>query len=391
MAFFNSKAPCPYCYAPIEISKVAFRCREGGHMAGKLPCKPTPDEARKTHFNDDAAYMPVICAKGSMVLAKSSATCSDCGGTSTLRICPRCHVPLPGDFNSESLLVGLVGVRRSGKTVMLSVLQSELESSVARRFDVWVKPFGAKSGLAKELSDNRRRMTGVNEALPEQTSEGRRKEPAVFQWGEGDSTRTRRTTLFSFYDNAGEDFATVDKALSLEYLSATSGIVLLLDPFGFPGNHERARAKGITVEATSPEDVLDSLTYVLRTSRGLKQRRKISQPIAVVISKIDAFFDQIPGGHPLRQPSSQRRAFSSSECQTVHDHVGALIESWGGDGLIRMLESNYATYRLFGASALGAEPDYVAGRVNSRGVLPHRVSEPLLWILSHYKIVPTEA
>ena len=62
--------------------------------------------------------------------------------------------------------------------------------------------------------------------------------------------------------------------------------------------------------------------------------------------------------------------------------MAALIARWGGDGLLRSLEQNYDTYRVFGASALGAEPDYRAGVINARGRLPHRVAEPFLWLLA---------
>jgi hypothetical protein len=55
-----------------------------------------------------------------------------------------------------------------------------------------------------------------------------------------------------------------------------------------------------------------------------------------------------------------------------------------------MLELNYTTYRLFVASALGAEPNYRTNTVNSRGVLPHRVAEPLLWLMARRKFIRTE-
>ena len=67
-----------------------------------------------------------------------------------------------------------------------------------------------------------------------------------------------------------------------------------------------------------------------------------------------------------------------------------MIEQWGGDALLRMLDSNYEKYRLFGASALGAEPQYQSRTVNSRGVLPHRVAEPLLWLMADRGFLPKE-
>ena len=36
-----------------------------------------------------------------------------------------------------------------------------------------------------------------------------------------------------------------------------------------------------------------------------------------------------------------------------------MFDDWSGGGLLRMLELNFSTFRLFAALALGAEPDYV--------------------------------
>jgi hypothetical protein len=390
VAIFNSTAPCPYCYTEINPRKLAYRC-SGRHAAGKSPCEKKTDQSRQKHFNDSDAYWPVISPIGS-----ASAHCSICGADPGPPMCPECHALLPAEYGSDSALIGLVGVRDSGKTVLLSQLDTELQTTVADRFDATIDAPGGKSGLARDLRVNRELMLRSDGVLPAQTSESgsgsAKKAPAVYSWRynrKGPMGISRvASTVFSFYDNAGEDFATPDRALSQVYLGATSGVILLLDPFGFPANRERAKTKGADVPDTGPEAVLDAITMVLRTAKGVKRNKKVKQPIAVVISKIDAFFDQIPSDHPLRQPSSARPIFDESESQTVHDHVGSLVEQWGGANLIRKLEHNYTAFRLFGASALGAEPDYRSRRVNSRGLLPHRVAEPLLWLMATRGFIP---
>lgn len=389
MAIFNSTAPCPYCYTEINPRKLAYRC-SGRHAAGKSPCEKKADPSRQKHFSDSDAYWPVITPIGS-----ASTHCPSCGADPGPPMCPECHSLLPAEYGSDSALIGLVGVRDSGKTVLLSQLDTELQATVADRFDATIDAPGGKAGLARDLRVNRELMLKSDGVLPAQTdsSGGGKKAPAVYAWRynrKGPMGISRAaSTVFSFYDNAGEDFATPDRALSQVYLGATSGVILLLDPFGFPANRERAKTKGADIPDTGPEAVLDAITMVLRTAKGVKRNKKVKQPIAVVISKIDAFFDQIPSDHPLRQPSSSRPIFDESESQTVHDHVGSMVEQWGGAGLIRKLEHNYTTFRLFGASALGAEPDYRSRRVNSRGLLPHRVAEPLLWLMATRGFIPS--
>ncbi|WP_409430727.1 hypothetical protein ACJEIK_28250 [Mycobacterium sp. SMC-16] len=400
MALFQRKVPCPYCYNEIAPNALAVRC-SGRAAPGKSRCTEAPDPARVQYFTDGTPVLPVILGPDKkQVLSRSEATCPDCGSVSAIRVCPDCHSRMPRSFDADSPLFGLVGVRGSGKTVMLAVLQKELYSTIARRFDASIDSPGGKTGLAGQLEAFLRGMEdSANGALPAQTArhDTGMSIPAVFEWrfakkSLGGKLTRDASTLFSFFDSAGEDLATEDRALGQHYLAATSGVILLLDPFGFPGNRERAIRSGVDPESltTSPETVLRALTTVLQTAEKTKKNKKIKQPVAVVVSKIDAFFDDIPDDHPMRRPSSKLRYFDEPESLTIHDHIAAMIEQWGGDGLLRMLESNFEKYRLFGASALGAEPSYSSLKVNSRGVLPHRVGEPLLWLMADRGFLPKE-
>ncbi|WP_017583226.1 hypothetical protein [Nocardiopsis valliformis] len=399
MTLFRRTAPCPYCYAEINPRYLAYRC-SGQHAAGREPCGTKVDTVRREHFADTLLYLPVIARKMTQdgrPQAKfvSEPRCKDCGAVPGPPVCPECHSLLPDEYGTDSALFGLVGVRGAGKTVMLSVLDSDLQTTVADRFDAAIDAPGGKSGLTRELRVFHQIMSEGSGEIPAQTdgNRGGKKTPAVYTWRydrKGPLGISRPAyTVFSFYDNAGEDFATTESALTQRYLGATSGIILLLDPFGFPENKKLAQDKGMDFMETGPEEVVEAVTAVLRATGKVKRKRKIRQPVAVVVSKIDAFFDQIPADHPLRKPSSARPLFDETESQSVHDHMGSLIEQWGGVGLIRKLEHNYTTFRLFGASALGAEPDYTTRRVNSRGLLPHRVAEPLLWLLATRGFVPS--
>ena len=56
--------------------------------------------------------------------------------------------------------------------------------------------------------------------------------------------------------------------------------------------------------------------------------------------------------------------------------------SGGGDDIDRHMRQNYGDYRYFAVSALGAEPDYTTGQVAAGGVQPHRVEDPVLWLMA---------
>lgn len=392
----RSKVPCPFCYTEIHPNRAAFRCTGRAPAGSTENCVKAKDDARDSHFGDGTPVMPVIKKEsGEPVLAKFRAVCTTCGAESGVRVCPECHSLLPSGFGRGSPLFGLVGVRNSGKTVLLSVLHHEIQNSVARRFDASIDTPGGSNGLARELERNGQVMAKARGTLPAQTQQsgGNKKVPAVYEWK---YVRKKRTvsTVFSFYDNAGEDVSSQERALEQLYLHAASGVIVLLDPFAFPENLAnlegdlKTRYEGMQA---APEDVLDAITQLLRSAHTRNPNKKIKTPIAVAVSKIDAYFDQVPIEHPLRAPSSNQPFFDEEEAQSVHDHLASMIEKWGGDGLLRKLEQNYSTYRLFGVSALGAEPDYRTGNVNSRGLLPHRVAEPLLWLMATHGFIPKEA
>lgn len=401
--FFGTKqdTSCPYCYKALDLNKVAFRCAGRG-APGRPACLTVSDPKRVREFQDSTPVMPAITHGGSAggqldplgdpydILGKSTVTCTACGGESGVRMCPSCHSTLPRSFDDKSPMFGLVGVRRSGKTVLLSVLHKELIRNVARRFNASIDSPGGSTGFARDLDQFEQDMSGGIGALPAQTAAGAaKKAPAIYEWKYAHKGKTRATIL-SFYDSAGEDLVTMDTVLSQQYLKSSKGIILLLDPFAFPENRHDAAAKGaLDVDAASPDVVLSNLTEVLSAAHGIKKNKKNKTPIAVVVAKIDAFFDQVPPNHPLRQSGSQTGAFDDEESKTIHDHVSAMVANWGGDALLRKLEQEFETYRLFGVSALGAEPDYVTASVNSRGLLPHRVADPLLWLMADRGFIPT--
>lgn len=389
---------CPFCYMQFKPTQTAFRC-SGRGVPGRPACVRAADPTMQQQFSDSHPYMPIVrlAASGEggerpPKLARDSVVCDDCGGETKVRVCPHCHSTLPYNLDESSPMFGMVGVRNSGKTVMLSILQKELLQNVARRFDASIDCPGGSAGLARELSQYQDEMVNGGGQLPAQTAAAgaAKHTPAVYEWSYTNPRKKIDRTIFSFYDTAGEDVANVDNALTMQYLSVADGVIILLDPFSFPANVTAAQQRGAASNTPdSPEMVLDAITTVLQTAHAVKRNKKITVPVAVVVSKIDAFFDQVPAGHPLRRPAANEPFFNETESASIHDHMTTMVAGWGGDGLLRKLDLNYEQWRLFGASALGAEPDYASGTVNGRGVLPIRVADPLLWLLAKQKFVPS--
>lgn len=385
---------CPYCYYEVDLSNVNMRC-SGRPAPGKNRCEQVADAKRVKVLLDGTATYPSFKPE-KFSLRDREALCPSCGGASNTRVCPVCHSALPASFTANSPIFGVVGVKSSGKTVMLTMLARELTTTVARRFDASIDQVG-KSALMDKMHAWQRDMESGGD-LPPATAVYSAAEtvPAVIEWRYTTSgplgLARERSTILSFYDTAGEDLTTMESARNQHYLEAASGLILILDPFGFPTNRDRALTRGIptTTLDIAPIDILRAITEMLRASEGTKTNKKIKRPLAVVLGKIDAFFDLVGPDHPLRRPSGDGPFFDEKESLDLHNYVEGLVADWQGDDVLRMLQHNYGTYRFFAASALGAEPGYGATRrrVNSRGVSPHRVTEPLLWLMATRGFVP---
>jgi len=396
MLGINETAPCPYCYGRINSTKLHFRCT-GRPAPGRDACKKKEDSFRRSVLQDGTPVLPSFqpAAKFAL-LSPTRAACPSCGGETGTRVCPLCHSVLPANFTHKSPLFGIAGVRGSGKTVMLTVLNKELTTTVARRFSANIDAVGS-SNLLTRLDNTWKDIQKPGGRLPDQTAARNTIDtvPAVFEWqlersGVGGFTRTV-STILSFYDTSGEDLSTAERTREQHYLGAADGLILLLDPFGFPENREHALSMGVDPESLKdlPRQVLHNLTDLLRETEHLRANKKIKRPLAVVLAKIDAFFRDLEEQDPIRQPSSREPHFDEAESVNLHHHIESLVAQWGGSDVLSMLRLNYTTYRFFVASALGAEPDYGTGRVNSRGVLPHRVAEPLLWLMAQRGFLET--
>lgn len=386
--------PCPYCYTPVDFLAPMFRCI-GRPAPGRSACTKDVDPRRVEVLDDSTpllpAFRPVVAPRGRIYELE----CSSCLGVSSMRLCANCHSPLPSGFTDDSPLFGMVGVRGSGKTVMLTVLARELTTSVGRRFDAAIDAVGT-SELLTRLDTFRKNLEGDGTGtLPQKTETFTRKEtvPAVFEWRmdkRGRFARGQAATIFSFYDTSGEDLATLDVARQQHYLGATDGLILLLDPFGLPANRDKAVARGVDPDLLKdmPIDVLSAVTGMLRDAERVKPGKKIKRPLAVVLSKIDAFFDEVGPDDPVRRTPKTEPVFDEVESADLHLHVESLVHSWGGDAVLRHLRQNYGSYRFFVASALGAQPEYSTGRVSNQGLRPHRVAEPLLWLMAQRSFLP---
>jgi hypothetical protein len=384
-----AKLACPYCYHRIPAQRLWYQC-SGQAAPGFKACTPTrdADRERETGYVLPArpAYGP---QRNKLIPAPRKEMCPTCRGSSGVRVCPCCHTPLSVNFaESTSPLIAMVGAKNTGKTVYLTVLSQELRTGLRRRFGADVRLSGDQPAGAggADLYTNRK--------LFEQTArtmDGRR-DPMVFEWRQERQLLGRqvfKTSFLSFYDTAGEDLISQSGVHDLQYLGAADALILLLDPFMLPQARDRVRLPEDAVKEGEPTiDVLSRITETLRVAHDVKAKHKISIPVSVAFAKIDAFYDTLGSDHPVLQTPPGGPDYDDTSGNAVHEHIRALLHEWGADDVDTHLRFNYANFRYFAVSALGAQPNYTTKEVDAGGIRPHRVDEPLVWLLSKFGVVP---
>ena len=307
---------CPFCFQKIDSSRLAYQC--GGR--GKILCKKQEDEARfrltGSHVKTYPTFMPDTSSRSSFLsrngFGASTALCPKCGGPSKRRACPQCHSALPIEFvDSKSPMIGLVGAKGSGKTVLMTVMVKQLRDVVAKRFDADIRmvtdnPDGHQ-GLSNYQASRETPLYGQGK-LPvgtAQLAERKHATPIVVRWRQESSRllggHALDSTLMSFVDTAGEDLNDLGTAFTLKYLSVCDALMITLDPFALPGARARLNlpAGAIQVANDVPLDVVTRITEMLRTEHGVKKRKRIKMPVAIVFTKIDAFYSGLDRNNPI--------------------------------------------------------------------------------------------
>jgi hypothetical protein len=298
-------------------------------------------------------------------------------------------------------MIGLVGAKNSGKTVLMTVLVKQLREVVGLRFGADIRIATDNPDGYRGLTDyqasrevplyTQRTLPAITEA---QGSAGRpRATPIVLRWRQETARLMRgqalQSTVLSFVDTAGEDLNELETAFTLQYLSVCDALMITLDPFALAGARARLNLpeQAVQVGDDVPLDVVSRITELLRTEHNVKARKRIKLPVAIVFTKVDAFYKNLDRHNPIMAKPPGVPAYQDSDGRTVHEHMLALMHEWNGGDIDTHMRLNYTDYRYFGVSALGAEPDYAGGVIAAGGVQPHRVEDPVLWLLSKTRTV----
>jgi hypothetical protein len=381
---------CPYCFNRWSTHIAAFRCLS----TDVNRCALVPDEAQGKLLGIEAPVSNrVIRREGRWGMAfapkPGNPVRCDCGAP-THPVCPLCFSRLPQLFtDAAGHSMALIGTKASGKSHFVAVALHELDHRVGPRLngslmllDEYTRDRVTKE-LLPRLYEQRTVLEPTQSAVNAAAGTGR---PLAAQLAIGAGRDIRHSNLI-FFDAAGEDL----EQLSImerqgRYVTQSDGLLLLIDPLQISAVRDRLNGSVELPEvARDVHGMLTRLAALLREAHAIPASRPIPIPLALTVSKLDAIRNLLPETSPVLSASRHDGAFDRRDAKNVSDTMRAEVASWLGDGFDRFVQQNFTTVGYFGVSALGENP---AGGRLTHGVAPHRIEDPVLWMLDQWGAVP---
>lgn len=368
MVLLHSDVLCPYCLQKLCSKDLKRVCQLCGTEA-----VPTNAE----------------------ILLKKIPKCKQvgCHGFASDRLCSYCGTKLPSDIldYEKYLRFSILGITGSGKTNFLTTMLHELRHTAG---SPWViAPMDSQTTAI--FQENVRAVYDMRQPVAS-TPAGTTPPPQL--WRIKDKNRMTDKIIPSYsmtiFDGAGEDCEHIDPFIS-RYIEGSKVLVILIDPLALP-NVAKTISSDIlnwststTHDASASADMVDGLANYVRQSCNIAPGKLINRDVAVVFTKIDAVKDSF-GSATVMQPSPHlaQKGFVIADADAVNAEIRDWLESRGETTFLDAIETNFRRdrVRFFGVSSFGQPPtgSYRLGRV-----MPHRVLDPLIWMLSKDGIVST--
>ncbi len=361
---------CPYCMNKITPGGIKYGCPNCGTEA-----HPSMIER--------ARHMAPVCRQPGCDRRLA-----------TDRKCPKCGANLPSDIldYSKYLRFSILGISGAGKSNFLTTMLHEMRSSGLP----WVlTPMDPDTQTV--FRGNEKLIYEDAEPVPA-TPPGTPPQPQ--QWKIQDTKKMTNRIIPSYsltiFDGAGEDQQNIDPKIS-KYIAGSRTLVILIDPLALPGVRRLVKpdvlswssSRASTHEAAA--DLVNGLASYIRTSANIKTGKLIDKDVAVVFTKMDAVFDSFgtatvtqPGPHVMRQ------AFMEADADAVDLEIRDWLMRQGEQSFLNAITVNFGPDRVryFGVSSFGQPP---TGPNRLGRVLPHRVLDPLMWVLAKEGIIPAKS
>lgn len=378
----NSTALCPHCLRKLKLSGMKFFC--------------VPDEDNRHEVKLSIADR----IKGRLPVCKRS-FCGNKGLTIRETVCKQCgeEVPTQFIFHDKFLSFCAVGVAGAGKSSYMTTLLHELKYSGLP----WVLQ-------AMDVETTRRAQLNEQYVYEERhclrgTEAGIAPRPQLWTILDNSNKSEKIPTYaLTIYDGAGEDCEHIDHtpldARISRYLSGARMLLIMFDPLLLPSvrveiSHETLNASMATERQTSAPanmvSMVNSLSNYIRRNCNIPPGKRIDRRAAVVITKLDALTEMLNGfasGSTIlkESPHVQSKGFVESDSEMVDLEIRDWLTRQGETAFLGAIDANFRDVRVFGVSSFGRPPDKNKRLAKIR---PHRVLDPLMWMLAGEGIIPT--
>lgn len=363
---FHSDVLCPYCLTELHGKDLDPVC----NMCGN----------------------PGVISKKDLLFHRIP-RCNTCPGSINARVCKSCKTKLPPDIleYEKYLRFSLLGTTGSGKSNFLTTMLHELLHASDTPWSLAAMENNTKA-MYNENCDFVYKMGQPVPATPPGMT------PPPHLWVLKDKLRMTKTRIPSYsitiFDGAGEDVENINPVIS-RYINGSKALVILIDPLALPGVAKTIDKNILNWSSTATHSdsasaqMVDGLAAYIRASCGIKPGTLINRDVAVVFTKLDAVESSF-GSATVTQPSPHlaRKGFVKADADAVDAEIRDWLESRGESIFLDSVETNFRKdkIRYFGVSSFG-QPPTGASRLGK--VVPHRVLDPLIWMLAKEGIAPT--
>ena len=392
---------CPFCFEEHKLSEIQFRCMN-------KRCIDVPDVELTRYENGDITIpkkgKPTFSVTNGGIAIPKSADCEKCGSTTYTIICPSCHNKLPeSTLRGTDMIISVVGSRDTGKSHFVAVIINELIERISVRFGGAMEGFDDtmaryKAGAYQKLYMEMQKLDLTKSSVHDVNNGAYR--PFIFTLKLKHKIFGIKEVIDSFtlvfFDTAGEDLNDEDTMSTVnKYICKSAGIIFLLDPMQIPAVRNQldentvSRASSVSwTQATRSDDIMSRVSKLIRNDKHMKDTAKINIPVAAVFSKFDAIASLIPEGSTILEtsPHCNNQAFNMLDWHNVDSEIRSLLKEWGAESFIAQVDLNYTNCSYFAVSALGMNNNPKEDKRIDRP-RPHRIEDPLLWILKENKVI----
>lgn len=292
-------------------------------------------------------------------------------------ICPYCKTPLPGIGEGTNVHVPVVGGPSTGKSNYIVMATRELIGAYGppRGYTITFVNPRHESEYQDKL-----RLLNAGQVLTKTVD----MRPQAYNL-KIKARHGRVPKLAYVYDPAGEVFGSIAHTEEQKYYEYIDGILFVVDPFAIPAYLAKHRAQVEQLRTSirpSDMDVEEAFSRLLEALESLKKQIGLKtgvgngQPLAIVISKVDALdLESEIGAAPARALMAKDPTIATEEDAISLLTRQFLIANELGS-FVRSAEVQFGDVKYFSCSALGHMPERSGIQFT-----PIRVVDPLVWLM----------